>query len=339
MIVNEKDFISFISVKQNLDKNSIRHCAIRIRVINRWFADKELTKESVEQFFYELKEEKGRKNNTLNTYRFVFQHLVAYCKDRGLPHDFFDGFKSFTKGKSDIVIFTLDEIDRIINTELTYGKFRGKDCQFLDFRYRTFNMFLAFTGCRIGEALDLKIRNLDVSEGTARFIDTKNDESRTVYYIDPLQSNLKALVEGVKPDDYVFRNAMEKRLQEQVYSEDLKERTRQAGVSKRAFAHCFRHSYITHLIEEGVQAEVIAKLTGHKDVRVIYQVYMHLADKTLKRAAMRHPLVRKNVNTHDIMQTVKESLEKFHFERDKERFDYKISEDNNKLTFELVLKS
>ena len=338
MTINEQDFISFISVKQNLDKQSIRHCAIRVRVINRWFVDKELTKENVEKFFYELKVEKGRKNNTLNTYRFVFRHLVAYCKDRGLPSDFFDGFKSYKKGKSDIVIFTLEEIERIINTELTYGKFRGMNCQFLDFRYRTLTMFLAYTGCRFGEAADLKVQKLDLSAGTARFVDTKNDESRTVYFIDPLKSNLRALVEGLKPEDCVFRNAMGKRVHEQDYSEDLKKRARQAGVTKRTFPHNFRHSYITHLIEEGLQAEVIAKLTGHKDIQVIYETYMHLADRTLQRAAMRHPLVRRNVDPHEIMQTIKDTLANFHFENDK-RFDYKISEDNNRFTFELIART
>ena len=340
MPIKEKDFISFISVKQNLDKQSIRHCAIRISVINRWFAEKELelTKLNVERFFYELKVEKGRKNNTLNTYRFVFRHLVAYCKDRGLPSDFFDGFKSYKKGKSDIVIFTLEEIERIINTELTYGKFRGMNCQFLDFRYRTLTMFLAYTGCRFGEAADLKVQKLDLSAGTARFVDTKNDESRTVYFIDPLKSNLRALVEGLKPEDCVFRNAMGKRVHEQDYSEDLKKRARQAGVTKRTFPHNFRHSYITHLIEEGLQAEVIAKLTGHKDIQVIYETYMHLADRTLQRAAMRHPLVRRNVDPHEIMQTIKDTLANFHFENDK-RFDYKISEDNNRFTFELIART
>ena len=143
MTISVKDFISFISIKQNLSTQSIRHCTIRIRVINNWFADKELNKENVEKFLLELKEEKGLKNNSLNTYYFVFRQLKEYCIDRNLPSDFLNGFKSFKKTKPDIIIFTHEEIEKILNTKLTYGKFYGKDCSFLDFRYRTMTMFLA----------------------------------------------------------------------------------------------------------------------------------------------------------------------------------------------------
>lgn len=54
MKIDEEDFKSFISIKQSLDVNSVRLCVIRVRVINRWFTDKELTKENIEKFFREL---------------------------------------------------------------------------------------------------------------------------------------------------------------------------------------------------------------------------------------------------------------------------------------------
>lgn len=336
MTIDSKDFQSFITVKQNLDKLSVHHCMIRIGVIQRWFGEKELTKENVEKFFYELKE-KDRKNNTLNTYRFTFRHLVEYCKDRGLPSDFFVGFKSYKKTKANIIIFTHEEIEKIINTELTYGKFRGVSTQFLDFRYRTFTMFLAYTGCRFSEAANLKVSDIDISAGTARFVDTKNDESRTVYFIEPLKGNLEELIDGMKPTDNVFRNSQGKRIHEQDFSTDLKRRAKQAGITKRTFPHNFRHSYITHMIEEGLQAEVIAKLTGHKDIQVIYEVYMHLANKTLRNAAMRHPLVRKTVDPQQIIQTVKEAIENFRLNKD-DRFDFSLTETSTGLQVQLLVK-
>lgn len=247
----------------------MRHCMIRIRVINRWFVDKELTKEAVEAFF-SFQKEKGLRNNSLNTYYFVFFQLREYCKDRGMPFGFLDGFKSYRKTKPDIVIFTHEEIEKILNTHLNYGKFYGKDTSFLDFRYRALTMFLAYTGCRYAEAGELTVKHLDISAGRATFINTKTNENRSAYFTEPLKTNLGKLIEGRGLDDYVFRNTVENKIHVSDYSEDLKKRAIKAGVTKRTFPHNFRHSYITHMLEAGVPITEVASLVGHKDIQTTY---------------------------------------------------------------------
>jgi len=334
MRIDEKDFISFITIKQNLAPESVRHCLIRFRVLKKWFIDKELTSENVEKFFLEYKE-LGRKNNSLNTYHFVFNQIRDFCKDRGRPSDFFEGFKAFKKTKPDIIIFTIEEIERIINQELTYGKQYGKDCSFLDFRYRTLTMFLALTGCRYGEAANLQVKRLDLSAGRAIFIETKTNENRTVFFAEPLKSKLAALVEGRSPNDYVFRNSKETQVQVTDFSADLKKRAVAAGVTKRTFPHNFRHSYITHQLEAGVPITEVASLVGHKDIQTTYSTYMHLADKTLQRAAMRHPMVRKNIPPSETMKVIKEMIENLHLDEDP-RFKVSLSQENNSMKFELV---
>lgn len=338
MQINQADFHSFLTIKEGLDAGSVRHCMCRIGILNTWLLDQQnnLNKESIERFFVELKA-RGLKNNSLNTYRFMFRHLVSYCKDRGLPSDFFDGFKSFKKTKPDIVIFTAEEIEKILNKTLTYGKQHGKDCSFLDFRYRALTMFLAYTGCRYGEAAELQIRHLDLSAGRATFVNTKTNENRSVYIAEPLISDLRTLIEGYMPIDRVFRNTHEHQIQVTDYSQDLKRRAIAAGVTKRTFPHNFRHSYITHMLEVGVPITEVATLVGHKDIQTTYDTYMHLADKTLQRAAMRHPMVRKNINPAEIIKSVKETIENLHLESDS-RFTYSIVEEGGKLNFTLVVQ-
>ena len=50
-MIDEKDFLQFLTIKQGISDHSIRHCMIRIRIINKWLQDNELTKESIERFF------------------------------------------------------------------------------------------------------------------------------------------------------------------------------------------------------------------------------------------------------------------------------------------------
>lgn len=331
------DFQSFITIKEGLDSASVRHCMGRIGILNHWLqaTGNELTKSGVEKFFIDLKK-KGLKNNSLNTYRFMFRHLVSYCKDRGVASNFFDGFKSFKKTQPDIVIFTHEEIEKILNTTLTYGKFHGKDCDFLNFRYQTMTMFLAYTGCRYSEAAELTVKHVDISAGKAIFVNTKTNENRTAYFADPLKSNLQKLIDGRKPDDRVFRNSSDKQVQVTDYSKDLKRTAKVAGVTKRTFPHNFRHSYVTHMLEAGVPITEVATLVGHKDIQTTYSTYMHLADKTLERAAMRHPMVRRSIDPKEIIKSVKETIENLHLENDS-RFHYSMMEEEDALNFSLTV--
>lgn len=336
MLIDEGDFLSFITIKRALAPQSIRHSRIRIRHINKWFVDKELTKENVEEFLLEQKN-RGLSNASLNTYLFVFRQLKAYCQDNGLDSSFLDGFTSFKKKRADIVIFTFEEIDKLINVSIPPRKYQGKDCSSLDFMYSTLTMFLAFTGARFSEAANLKIKNLDISSGKATFIDTKTNQNRTVYIEEPLVGRLKTLIEGRGLDDYVFINIADHRLNPQDYSSDLKRRAKIAGITKRVFPHNFRHSYITHLLEAGVPITEVASLVGHKDIQTTYSTYMHLADQTLRKAAMRHPMVRKNINPSEIIRIVKETIENLHLETDV-RFDYSLFQKQDKLNLKLSLK-
>lgn len=335
-MIDRKDFHSFLSIKQGLSKNSIKHCLIRLNIINDWISNHGLSKKTIEEFFMKLKN-KGLKNNSLNTYRFVLNQIVEYCKDRGLPYDFMEGFKSFKKTKPDIIILTPEEIELLINTPLPFGKLAGKDCSFLDFRYRTMIEFMALTGVRFSEVANLKIRHLDLSGGKAILIQTKTNENRTVHFAEPLVSHLKEITNGFSEDDYVFRNSKEHRIKEQDFSSQLKKRAIKARITKRVYPHLFRHSFATQLLISGIDVAIVSKILGHKDVRTTVENYLHLADQTLRDATFMHPLVRKNVNPSLILKSVKERLEEFHLETDI-RFRYSITEREGGLSFDLDTK-
>jgi integrase/recombinase XerD len=339
MVIPEKDFISFLTIKKGLPKSTVNYCKIRLGVINRWLGDRELTKENVEEFFLYLKD-LGRNNNTLNTYRFVFRHIQDYLLDRGINNRFFDTFTSFPKTKTAIIILTTDEIQRLLDIDLTYGRFHKisaeEATERLNFTHKTICMLLAFTGCRFDEAASLRVKYLDLSAGQVTFIETKNKEIRNVYITEPLISKLKTLIEGKFEMDLVFTTLSGAKLHPTDFMKDLRRRAVEAGITKRVHPHLFRHSYATQLLMSGVDVTMVASLLGHKDIQTTYENYVHLADETLKKASHRHPLVRKNINPSEIIKTLKESVENFHLEDDS-RFRYEISDTNDSLSFKITL--
>jgi len=163
--MENQDFERYISTKTPLSKNSIRHCLSRHKIFLLWLKshNKELSKESAEEFFYDLKQQ-GRNNNTLNTYVFALRQYHNYLNDRGVKNDFFDGFKSFKKYRPPIFILTQEEVEKIINTN-TLKKSRSDRLEWHQFVLKTFRMFLAYTGCRYEEGASLPVKNLDITNG------------------------------------------------------------------------------------------------------------------------------------------------------------------------------
>ncbi len=336
---DEKDFVAYMTYK-GLAPQSIRHYKLNIRVVNNWFNGKEFSKELIEQFFLE-RINTGIKQNTLKGYVGALRKLKEYLDDRGFDSKFLNYLPNYEKEKPQIIIFTEEEIKAIIAAQLEYGIYRGKDCSFLDYRYSTLTMMLAYTGCRFGEASKLKIQDVEIGDsnvGRLQLIHTKNKDNRTLYIAEPLISRLKNLIKDRGADEYVFLNAAGSQVKAPDFSEDLKKRAIKAGVLKRTFPHNFRHSYITHMLEAGTDALFLAKLTGHRDVQVIYDTYMHLADKTLEKASMRNPLLRASVDPKYIVEQIKETIENFHLEEDKERFIYVIQDTDKGFSFSVEMK-
>ena len=340
--MNEQDFIRYITIKKSLSANSVRLCKIRFNIINNWLIEnnKELNKDSAEEFFFHLKQ-KGLNNNSLNTYFFTFRYIQDYLKDRGIDNNFFESFSAFTKVKPNIIILTPDEIEAIINKALTYGRFHTMSAEevtkVLDFKYRTVCMFLAYTGCRFDEMASLKLKLVDLSAGKATFIETKNKEIRHAHITEPLISRLKVLCEGKGQDDFIFTSLTGKKLHPQDFINDLKRRAKEAGVIKRVHPHLFRHSFATQLLMSGVDLTMVASILGHKDIQTTYENYVHLADDTLKKATYRHPLVRKNIDPREIIKMMEDLINGFKIDTD-ERFNYKFERGSNSLAFTLFVK-
>ncbi len=340
--MNEQDFIRYITIKKSLSSNSVRLCKIRFNIINNWLIEnnKELNKDSAEEFFFYLKQ-KGLNNNSLNTYFFTFRYIQDYLKDRGIDNNFFESFTAFTKVKPTIIILTPDEIEAIINTSLTYGRFHTMAAEevtsTINFRYRTICMFLAYTGCRFDEMASLKVKLLDLSAGKATFVETKNKDIRHAHITEPLISRLKTLTEGKNTEDLVFTSLTGKKLHPQDFINDLKKRALTAGVKKRVHPHLFRHSFATQLLMSGVDLTMVASLLGHKDIQTTYENYVHLADETLKKATYRHPLVRKNIDPKEIIKMMRELITSFKIDTD-ERFNYRFEEGSNSLSFTVFVK-
>src|SRR5258706_5294646 len=335
--INKQDFLSFIVVKKHLSQNSVRHSIHRYNVFSKWLraSNKKLNKQTVEEFFIYLLNERHLKTNSVNTYIFFLAQLNAYCKDRGILEGFFDGFKSFPKTRPHIEILATEEIEKLINIERTYANRNGVDNSNLGFRYGTLIMFIAFTVCRLNEAASLRIEHIDLIVGKALFTDTKNRESREVFLAEPLISRIKSLVGERGKEELVFLSSTGRKIVPQAFEHELKLRAKIVGITKRVYPHLFRHSFATQLLMSGVDITVVASILGHKDIQTTFANYVHLADKTRRQGMFRHPLIRKSIAPSEVINGIKETLKGYNLEGD-QRFNFTFTEKNGGIFFSVM---
>jgi integrase/recombinase XerD len=128
---------------------------------------------------------------------------------------------------------------------------------------------------RAKELLSIKVSDIDFERGSITVRNTKNQETRTVFFTEGTKSLLIKYIKskGLKSDDKLFNltyNALYKR---------LKRIGKKIGIDLRP--HLLRHTFATVAIKKGVPLPAVQKLLGHKDIRTT-QIYTHLLTTDLE---------------------------------------------------------
>jgi integrase/recombinase XerD len=157
--------------------------------------------------------------------------------------------------------------------------------------------FMYATGCRVSEAVDLRIEALHLDQGLV-LLTGKGAKQRMVPVGDYARVALLAwLTEGrtklvehaksSKRNDWVFVNHRGGHLSRQGWFTKLREHAQTAGIMRDISPHKLRHSFATHLLEGGADLRAVQTLLGHADISTT-QVYTHLSQDHVRDAYDRH---------------------------------------------------
>ena len=338
--LSEDDFVRFLTVKQGFKQTSVKNVKIRYLHLKKFLSSGslDLTSDSAERFLYDIRS-RGCGNNSLNTYVFMLKQLDYYGVDRGLPFaGFSKGINSFEKTKPMIDVLSVEEIQKILSVDLTYGTFRGVDSSRLNDTYKRMILFLATTGCRYDECASLLVKNVNLDTARAVFISTKNNQPRFAYLSPELTEAVKLEIKNKSQSDYVFYSMLHKKIVVQSFIEDLRKRATIAGVTKRVYPHLFRHSFATQLLTSGVEITRVASILGHKDIQTTFSNYVHLADDLIRKATYSHPLIRASVAPAEILRIIKESIQSLRLDGDR-RLSYSFVDNGNDLSFTVKIRT
>jgi integrase/recombinase XerD len=154
--------------------------------------------------------------------------------------------------------------------------------------YRAMLMTLYGTGVRRSELRRLKVGNIDSQRMMLRVEHGKGGIDRDIPLSPQLLETLREYWRWMRPKTYLFPGTVngwraDKPITSKVIWEAVHGAALKAGIRKRVSPHTLRHSYATHLLEEGADLRTIQVLLGHADLSHT-TVYLHLSQKHLQAA-------------------------------------------------------
>lgn len=288
------DYRMYLKIERGLSESSIESYTLDVLGFEKFLIDENITKNpidcdlsSVQTFIYETAKllSPNTQARRLSGLRSFFDYMIFESYRVSNPTDLIEAPKL---GRKLPDVLDLNEVDLLLE-QIDLGHPQG-------FRNRAMLEMLYGSGIRVSELINLSLSNLFFEENLIR-VTGKGNKQRLVpmgkftkkfilFYINDSRTLQK--IDSVY-QDIVFLNRNGKILTRQMIYTIIKQLALKANIKKKIGPHTFRHSFATHLLENGADLRTIQILMGHENITTT-EVYTHLDTQHLRSVIERfHP--------------------------------------------------
>jgi len=250
--------------------------------------------ENLQEFIYQLSKKKISERSQargISSIKAFFKFLLEEEYRDDNPSSLLEGPKLGLYLPDTLSIYDIDRIIDNIEKHTDIGK-----------RNQCILEVLYGCGLRVSELVDLKISNINFKENFI-IVEGKGEKTRLVPlakstaecildYINNVRATGKV---NKKFEDILFLNTRGTNMSRVIVFIIIKELTQKAGINKSISPHTFRHSFATHLLQNGADLRFIQEMLGHSSITTT-QVYTHLKTEELRDVIIQfHPRNRKAV--------------------------------------------
>jgi len=224
---------------------------------------KDISRDEIEQYLLD-KKDKGSAPQTIALYANALNFLYRELYQRA---DFVP-FRMPKKNKALPVVLNRNEVLRIISIP------KNK-------KHRLMLAISYGSGFRVSELISLRARDIDVSEKVVTIRGGKGRKDRVTTLSESLIQDIQDIIACKKGDDFVFESERGGKLTSATPQKIFQVALAKAGIQKQATFHSLRHSFATHLLEDGVDMRYVQELLGHASIKTT-QIYTHVTNPSLK---------------------------------------------------------
>lgn len=280
-----KSYRSYLKIERGLSKNTIDNYTLDIEKIVAYLDENaivvspiKISEELVQQFIYEISKSINPRSQAriISGLRSFFSYLIFEDYRTDNPMELIEIPKLGRKLPDTLAIEEIDELIAAIDLSLNEGE-----------RNRAILETLYGCGLRVSELVNLKISDLFFDEGFLK-VDGKGNKQRfvpignlTQQYIEIYKNTIRTHLNIQKGhEDTLFLNRRGKQLTRAMIFTIIKNLAVKIGLHKTISPHTFRHSFATHLLENGADLRSIQLMLGHESITTT-EIYVHLDKKHL----------------------------------------------------------
>ena len=279
-----EDFITYLRIDKKYSENTIEsyhHDLMRYYDYNKNVLKKNLEtikKKEITSYLKYLNEsglDQRTISRNISSIRSFYKFLLIEKYIRNNPSELLELPK---RKKTLPKVLSMEEIDKLLNIKLDDA---------YSYRNKAMLELMYATGLRVSELINLKLHDVNLNMAYVRTIGKGNKErivplgDVALKYLSLYINNYRNNLLKKKACDYIFINNHGSALTRQGFFKILKKIAKEQDVKTSFSPHTLRHSFATHLLENGADLRSIQELLGHSDISTT-QIYTHISNQRLK---------------------------------------------------------
>ena len=290
-----EDFSNFLKFEKNFSGNTLDAYMRDVRKLESFtiseldhLSPQNITYENLQEYIYQLSKNKISERSqarAISSIKAFFKFLLEDDYRTDNPATLLEGPKLGLYLPDTLSEEDINRIITCIDNSTDIGK-----------RNKCILEVLYGCGLRVSELIDLKISNINFKESYI-MVEGKGEKTRLVPLANTTAEFIKSYIHTVrnktkinkKYEDTLFLNSRGTNMSRVIVFIIIKELTQKAGISKSISPHTFRHSFATHLLQNGADLRFIQEMLGHSSITTT-QVYTHLKTEELRDVILNfHP--------------------------------------------------
>lgn len=278
------DYLHYLKVERGLSENTINSYGIDLKLFLEYLREneipsfKQVNKEVIVNYMQSEKNNNKANSSILRSVSSLRKFFQYLAQEKIIEKDPMLLIDTPKKKQHLPQVLTKEEVEKLLRSPNTGQVLGLRDRAMLELMYAT--------GLRISEIINLKLEDLHLTMGTLQTLG-KGHKERIVPVGDEAIKWVNRYLEEARPkllkqkcSNYLFLNFHGNNLTRQGVWKNLKAEVRKAGIQKNITPHTLRHSFATHILENGADLRIVQELLGHADISTT-QIYTHLSNKQL----------------------------------------------------------